>query len=77
MSGFIPIYGNEIITSCQYHCEIGKEEKCLSCDSDNITCTSCNLGYKLLNGKCILNYSFKAVYQTNSENEKISLFFLN
>ena len=61
----------------QSQCEIGEEEKCLSCDSDNITCISCNLGYKLLNGKCILNYSFKEIYQINNENEIITLILFN
>ena len=72
MSDFIPIYENGIIKFCQYHCEIGKDEKCFSCDSENIICTSCNIGYKFLKGKCVLNNSFIAVYQT-SENSKIEL----
>ena len=45
MSGFIPTYENDRIKFCQFHCEIGKEEKCLTCKSDNITCINCNLGY--------------------------------
>ena len=73
MPNYIPIYENDIIKSCQYHCEIGTDEKCSSCASDNITCIGCNLGYTLENGKCILYYSFKAVYQTISENEQIQL----
>ena len=73
MSDFIPIYENGIIKSCRYHCEIGKDEKCFSCDSNNINCSSCNAGYKLSNGKCILNYSFKVVYQIKNESEKIRL----
>ena len=75
MRDFIPIYENGIINLCQNGCDIGKEEKCLSCDSDNIKCLSCNIGYKLVNGKCILNYSFKAVYQIKNENERIRLIY--
>ena len=74
-SDFIPIYENGIIKFCLYHCETGKDEKCLSCDIDNIKCISCNIGYKLLNGKCISNYSFKTVYQTKNENENIKLIY--
>ena len=37
--------------------------------SDNIRneCIECNIGYKLINDKCILNYSFKAIYKQNTE----------
>ena len=55
-------------------CETGDEEKCLTCDENKNECSSCNLGYELKNGKCILNYSFKAIYHTNKENENIFLF---
>ena len=34
---------------------------------------SCNTGYKLNNGKCYLNYSFKAIYESYKDNEKIKL----
>ena len=54
-------------------CEIGEEEKCLECDSTKNICSSCNLGYKLINGECILNYSFKATYYSNSDNKTITL----
>ena len=54
------------------HCEIGDEDKCLTCKEDE--CGSCNIGYKLVNGKCILNYSFKAIYFTSENNTNIQLF---
>ena len=54
-------------------CNIGKEEKCLSCDKT--LCGSCNPGYKLINGTCLINYSFKAIYQSTLTNETI--FFFN
>ena len=67
-----------IISLCIYFsekksCEIGKEEKCLTCNEDK--CGSCNLGYKLDNGKCKLNYSFKAIYYTSTNNTNISLIY--
>ena len=54
-------------------CEIGEEEKCLECDSTKKFCSICNPGYKLVNGKCIVNYSFKATYYSNSDNSNITL----
>ena len=56
-------------------CEKGDEEKCLSCSDKKGECSSCNPGYILSNGKCEQNYSFKAIYYTSSENEKIDLFY--
>jgi len=44
-----------------------------TCDEYN-NCDSCNPGYKLEQGKCILNYSFKALYQTSSPNQSVTLF---
>ena len=52
-------------------CQTGEENKCLSCDKNQ--CLSCNIGYKLLDGKCILNYSFRAEYYTEKENQIITL----
>ena len=45
-------------------CEIGDEEKCLTCNKRK--CGSCNIGYKLSNGKCVLDYSIKAEYFSNA-----------
>ena len=39
-------------------CEIGDEEKCHKCHRNE--CASCNLGFKLSKGKCIIDYSIKA-----------------
>ena len=41
---------------------------------NNINESKCPLGYKLIDNNCIINYSFKAKYFTNSDNEKIILF---
>ena len=48
-------------------CEIGDDDKCLECDLKKNQCSKCNLGYKLINGKCIINYSFKATYFSKSD----------
>ena len=48
-------------------CEIGEEEKCLTCDKKD--CASCNPGYKLSNGKCIIDYSIKAEYYIEAVRE--------
>ena len=48
-------------------CEIGEEEKCLSCNKKQ--CSSCNPGYKLSGGKCIIDYSIKAEYYTEEVSE--------
>ena len=52
-------------------CQKGDEEKCLSCNKSK--CGSCNIGYKLDKGKCIINHSFKAIYHTNEDNKTIDL----
>ena len=54
-------------------CEEGVEEKCLTCVDNK--CLDCNLGYKLIEGKCILNYSFKSIYFTSSNNTNINLLY--
>ena len=33
----------------------------------------CELGYKLVDGKCVINYSFKAEYEIHKDNEKMEL----
>ena len=35
----------------------------------------CEPGYKLLDGKCLINYSFKALYYTENDNETINLIY--
>ena len=53
--------------------EFGENEKCKTYDK-NHNCVSCNPGYKLEKGECILNYSFIATYQTTSPNQSVRLF---
>ena len=69
----IPFYKDGIIQKCEYDCQEGKEDMCLSCDKIKNICLSCNPGYKLVNGKCIINYSFKATYYSNISNENVKL----
>ena len=68
-----PIYENGKIILCKYTCETGDDEMCKTCDKTRNECSSCNLGYKLLNGKCVVNYSFKAIYLSEYSNEKIKI----
>ena len=37
--------------------------------------TSCDIGYKLVNGKCKVDYLIKVTYLTNSENQRINNLF--
>ena len=70
LSSYFPIYENYKIKKCEI-CEIGEGEKCLECDKTKNGCSACNEGYKLNDGKCDINYSFKAIYITNKDNEEI------
>ena len=68
-----PIFENNKIKYCKYTCETGINEKCKLCDGIKNECSSCNTGFKLQNGKCIINYSIKANYYTKSKNQKVKL----
>ena len=72
---YTPIYENNEIKFCNYTCETGTEDKCLTCDEKRNECSSCNIGYKLINGKCIINYSFIAKYRTYGINQNIKLIY--
>jgi surface protein len=69
---YFPIYDNKNIESCEIY-DLGDEDKCLQTESNTMQCLRCNLGYKLSGGKCIPNYSFKAIYFTNENNQNIKL----
>ena len=71
-SNFLPFYENEIIISCEYPCKDDPEDKCLSCDNDD-KCKLCNIGYKLVDGMCLINHSIKAIYYSQEENNIIHL----
>jgi hypothetical protein len=72
INSYEAIYENNIIKSCKSNCEIGEEDKCLTCDNNK--CSSCNIGYKLLDGKCIANYTIKATYNINEDNLSVQIF---
>ena len=71
ISNYFPVYENNILKKCN-PCDIREEDKCLSCDEGINKCSKCNTGYKLENGKCILNYSFKATHFVD-KNTKVTL----
>ena len=73
LSSFFPLYENNKIKKCEIICETGEGEKCLVCNWTINRCSSCNTVYKLINGKCYLNYSFKAIYSSKNANENIKL----
>ena len=70
---FRPVYENEQIIQCRKVLgQIGPEELCKTChETKENYCTGCNIGYILDNGKCILNYSFRATYFSESPYEKV------
>ena len=67
-----PLIRNDKIVSCDYTCVTGEKEKCATCSKENI-CSSCNDDYALLEGKCLLEYSFSATYYTETDNQTIKL----
>ena len=69
---FFPTYQNNYIILCDY-CELGNKDKCLECDNNNFVCSRCNDGFQLSKGQCISEYSFEAIYKTNSYYQIIDL----
>jgi hypothetical protein len=51
-----------------------EDEKCSLCDENKYKCIKCVSGFKLTNGNCIINYSFKAIYKSNKVNDTVKLF---
>ena len=64
---------NNICTSCMefYMPIFDKKKRIKSCNKINVD--KCNQGYKLIKGKCILNYSFEGIYRVNHKKENINL----
>ena len=46
----------------------------MTCVENKEICASCNVGYKLVNGKCKPDFFIKAIYETVSPGETIKLF---
>ena len=55
-------------------CETWEEEKCLTCDKVKNICSSCNIGYKLVNGLCKPDYFIKAVFKTIQVGDNVELY---
>ena len=51
----------------------GEEAFCKTDDMEKNECSSCNIGYLLEDGKCILNYDIKAIFKTRTNNEEVKL----
>ena len=51
----------------------GGEAFCKTDDTEKNECTSCNIGYILEEGKCIINYDIKEIFKTKINNEEIKL----
>ena len=69
------VINNNKIIYCNYTCEIGEGEKCKTCGEKLNRCTSCNDGYKLKNGKCVISsFYIKGSYFTNKPNQNIKIF---
>ena len=68
---------NPIFKQNENECEEGKDNKCLSCDKGTNLCKTCNFGYKLIDGKCVINHSIKIIYISKKVNETFDLINLN
>ena len=66
-----PFRTDNIIVSCYRECDLGKEDKCKSCQKDSSDCYECNDEYILYKGKCVLDYHFVAKYKATYKNENI------
>ena len=53
--------------------ENNEKDKCITYNENKTECIDCDLGYKLYEGECIINYSFKAIYATKKRKENIYL----
>ncbi len=72
MENYKPIKdSDDKIKECAKTCEKGKDSKCLTCNGEK--CGSCNLGYQLYKGKCVVNFSIKGSYKTSKNNQNILL----
>ena len=72
----ISVYEKEKIIKCDNRfnlCDLGKEEKCLSCVENKSQCKTCNFAYKLVDGKCKADYYMRIVYLTKQKEDKISI----
>ena len=54
-------------------CVTGSGDKCLTCHETENICGTCNTGYLLVDGKCIVNYSMRGTYISEYPYEKVKL----
>ena len=74
---FIPIYDENdknLIKLCDLPCEIGEDDKCLNCSETSNKCSICIPFYTLINGKCVADYSIKAIYKSDSLSDHIKIY---
>ena len=73
----ISVYENGKIIKCSVNtksiCDIGSEEKCLSCVENKNECQTCNIAYKLDKGKCVPDYFLAVIYLTKQKEDKIKI----
>ena len=73
-SGFEPQMDKNKIISCSKLCDIGNNNKCKSCSLELDQCGTCNDGFDLEGGMCLLkDYDIVAEYVTQSEDNYIQL----
>ena len=53
--------------------QINEDNKCLIFNEETNKCTECPPSFILINGVCEPNYSFKAIFKVDSQNEKVKL----
>ena len=73
-SGIEPQMNEDKIISCSKLCDIGNNNKCKSCSLEIDQCGTCNEGFVLEGGMCLLkDYDFIAEYVTTSDDYFIRL----
>ena len=67
---------NENKISENFNCN-EENKHCMLCDNYNKyhKCLLCQPNYKLVRGRCMINYSIKAVYHSDYENENVQLIY--
>ena len=74
-SGYDELLDEEnVVISCSKACEIGSDNKCKSCSIENNNCGSCNDGFYLEGGMCLIkDYDIIAEYETQDKEGFIKL----
>ena len=64
---------NNIKNALSSNNQINEDNKCLIFNKEINECTECYPSFILINGVCEPNYSFKAIFKVDNENEKVKL----